>query len=60
MQADLDIGTLRVWVDGKLLPLGWAGGVKGRMRWAVSFFAGGDSIQIMHNPELEPIQPALV
>ena len=54
MEADLDKGTLRFWVDGKQHGPGWSSGVTGRLRWAVSLFYKGAAVQIVPTPELQP------
>ena len=54
MEADLDKGTLRFWVDGKQHGLGYMGGVQGRLRWAVSVFYKGGAAEIVPTPELQP------
>ena len=41
MEADLDKGTLRFWVDGKQHSPGFMSGVEGRVRWAVTVFRKG-------------------
>ena len=53
MEADLDKGTLRFWVDGKPHGPGWSSGVTGRLRWAVSLYYKGNSVQIVPTPELQ-------
>lgn len=55
MQADFDQGSLRIWIDGKLCKYGWHSGVKGKLRWGVSFNNSPESIQIVPNPELEQL-----
>ena len=57
MEADLDKGTLRFWVDGKLHGPGWGSGVTGRLRWAVSLYCKGNAVQIVPTPELQPWTP---
>jgi hypothetical protein len=57
MEADLDKGTLRFWVDGKPHGPGWSSGVTGRLRWAVSLFYKGAAVQIVPTPELQPWTP---
>ncbi len=47
MEADLDKGTLRFWVDGKPHGPGWGSGVAGRLRWAVSLYRKGAAVQIV-------------
>jgi hypothetical protein len=54
MEADLDKGTLRFWVDGKPHGPGPSSGVTGRLRWAVSLFYKGNAVQIVPTPELQP------
>jgi hypothetical protein len=54
MEADLDKGTLRFWVDGKHHGLGWSSGVTGRLRWAVCLYCKGGAVQIVPTPELQP------
>ena len=53
MEADLDKGTLRFWVDGKPRGPGWDSGVAGRLRWAVSVGIEGAAVQIVQTPELQ-------
>ena len=53
MEADLDKGTLRFWVDGKPHGPGWSSGVTGRLRWAVSLGWKGGAIEIVPTPELQ-------
>ena len=36
MEADLDKGTLRFWLDGQPHGPGWSSGVKGKLRWSVN------------------------
>jgi hypothetical protein len=57
MEADLDKGTLRFWVDGKPHGPGWSSGVTGRLRWAVSLYYKGAAVQIVPTPELQPWTP---
>ena len=57
MEADLDKGTLRFWVDGKPHGPGWSSGVTGRLRWAVCMFDKGGAVQIVPTPELQPWTP---
>ncbi len=54
MQVDLDKGTLRFWVGGKLHGPGYTYGVTGQVQWAVTMYRQGDSAQIVPTPELEP------
>ena len=54
MEADLDKGTLRFWVDGKPHGPGWSSGVTGRLRWAVCLYYKGTAVQIVPTPELQP------
>ena len=54
MEADLDKGTLRFWVDGKQHGPGYSSGVAGRLRWAVSLHWKGGAIEIVPTPELQP------
>ncbi len=56
MEADLDKGTLRFWVDGKPHGPGWSSGVTGRLRWAVCLFYKGGAVQIVPTPELQRAQ----
>jgi hypothetical protein len=56
MEADLDKGTLRFWVDGKPQGPGWDSGVTGRLRWAMSSQCN-DAVQIVPTPELQPWTP---
>ena len=57
MEADLDKGTLRFWVDGKPHGPGWGSGVTGRLRWAVSMYYKGGAAEIVPTPELQPWTP---
>ena len=58
MEADLDKGTLRFWLDGKPHgPPGWSSGVAGRLRWAVSVYHKGAAVEIVPTPELQPWTP---
>jgi hypothetical protein len=54
MEADLDKGTLRFWVDGVPHGPGVSHGVTGRLRWAVSLFCTGGSVKIVPTPDLQP------
>jgi hypothetical protein len=54
MEADLDKGTLRFWVDDKPHGPGWGSGVTGRLRWAVCLYGKGAAVQIVPTPELQP------
>jgi hypothetical protein len=54
MEADLDKGTLRFWVDGKQHGPGFMSGVQGRVRWAVSMYYKGEAAEIVPTPELQP------
>jgi hypothetical protein len=54
MEADLDQGTLRFWVDGKPHGPGRGSGVTGRLRWAVMLYFKGGAVQIVPTPELQP------
>jgi hypothetical protein len=54
MEADLDKGTLRFWVNGKQHGLGFVSGVEGRLRWAVILFDKGTAVEIVPTPELQP------
>ena len=53
MEADLDKGTLRFWVDGKPHGPGWSSGMTGRLRWAVCLYHKGNAVEIMPTPELQ-------
>ena len=53
MEADLDKGTLRFWVDGKPHGSGWSSGVTGRLRWAVCLCWKGGAVEIVPTPELQ-------
>ena len=53
MEADLDKGTLRFWVDGKPHGPGYSSGVTGRLRWAVCLYFKGAAVQIVPTPELQ-------
>ena len=51
-------GSLEIWIDGKVSNEGyWNSGVEGKMRWAVNYNHpdAGNKIQIVSNPELEPL-----
>jgi hypothetical protein len=52
MEADLDKGTLRFWVDGKQHGPGYGSGVTGRLRWAVCLCYKGGAVQIVQNCSL--------
>jgi hypothetical protein len=54
MEADLDKGTLRFWVDGKQHGPGFMNGVEGRVRWAESICRKGAAVEIVPTPELQP------
>jgi hypothetical protein len=54
MEADLDKGMLRFWVDGKQHGPGYMSGVEGRVRWAVSMYCKGGAAEIVPTPELQP------
>ena len=54
MEADLDTGTLRFWVDGVPRGPGWGSGVAGRLRWAVCVGYKGGAVEIVPTPELQP------
>jgi hypothetical protein len=54
MEADLDKGTLRFWVDGKQHGPGYSSRVEGRVRWAVSMHRKGGAAEIVPTPELQP------
>jgi hypothetical protein len=53
MEADLDKGTLRFWVDGKPHGPGHSSGVTGRLRWAVCLFCKSAAVEIVPTPELQ-------
>ena len=53
MEADLNKGTLRFWVDGKPHGTGHNSGVTGRLRWAVSLAEESHGVQIVPTPELQ-------
>merc|ERR1719162_454273 len=57
LEADLDKGTLRFWLDGQPHGPGWSSGVKGKLRWSVSMFYKGAAVQIVPTPELQPWTP---
>jgi hypothetical protein len=57
MEADLDKGTLRFWVDGKPHGPGRGSGVTGRLRWAVCLYRKGGVVEIVPTPELQPWTP---
>jgi hypothetical protein len=52
MEADLDRGTLRFWVDGKQFT-SYNSGVKGRVRWAVGLGCHTSAVQIVPTPEMD-------
>ena len=54
MEADLDKGTLRFWVDGKPRGPGRCSGMTGRLRWAVTLYYKGGAVEIVPTPELQP------
>jgi hypothetical protein len=54
MEADLDKGTLRFWVDGKPHGPGHSSGVTGRLRWVASLCYKGGAVEIVPTPELQP------
>jgi len=54
MEADLDKGTLRFWVDGKPHGPGWSSGVTGRLCWAVCLYYKG-AVEIVPTPELQQV-----
>ena len=54
MEADLDKGTLRFWVDGKQHGLDFVSGVEGRVRWAASVCCKGGAVEMVPTPELQP------
>ena len=56
MEADLDKGTLRFWVDGKPHGPGWSSGVTGRLRWSVCLCCKGTAVEIVPTPELQRAQ----
>jgi hypothetical protein len=53
IEANLEAGTLRFWVDGKARGPGHTSGVTGRLRFAVTVGYIGCSVQIVPTPELE-------
>jgi hypothetical protein len=55
MEADLDKGTLKFWVDGKQHGPGRRSGVTGRLHWAVSLYHSGAAALIVPTPELQPL-----
>jgi hypothetical protein len=57
MEADLDKGTLRIWVDGKQHGPGHSSGVTGRLRWAVCLGYKSMAVQIVPTPELQAWTP---
>ena len=57
MEADLDKGTLRFWLDGQPRGPGWSSGVKGKLRWSVNMHYEGQAVQIVPTPELQPWAP---
>ena len=54
MEAHLEKGTLRFWVDGKQHGPGFMSGVEGRVRWAASVCYKGAAAEIVPTPELQP------
>jgi hypothetical protein len=53
LQVDFDQGTIRFWVDGIPHRYCYSGGVSGPLRWAVSMYNVGDSVQIVPDPALK-------
>jgi hypothetical protein len=60
VEADLDKGTLRFWVDGKQHGLGWSSGVTGRLRWAVCIVNEGGVVEILPTPPQQPWSASLI
>jgi hypothetical protein len=60
MEADLDKGTLRFWVDGKPHGPGYNSGVQGRLRWAVSMRRKDGAVEIVQTPELQPCTQMMI
>jgi hypothetical protein len=54
MEADLDKGTLRFWLNGKQFGPGFVSGVHGRLRWATSMAYKGSAVEIVPTPERQP------
>ena len=52
IEADLDRGALRYWVDGKQFT-SYTSGVKGRMPWAVGLGCHTSAVQIVPTSELD-------
>jgi hypothetical protein len=50
MEADLDAGTLKYWVNGKKRGPGHTNGVTGRVKWAVMAYWKGNYVQIVPTP----------
>ena len=53
MQLDTDSGTLKFWVDGKLLGPGYTSGVTGPLRCATAVLETGSAVEIVPTPELQ-------
>ena len=56
MKVDMDVGTLKFWVDGKPHGPGYTSGVTGPLCWAINVFRKG-SVEIVPTPELQPWAP---
>ena len=57
MEVDLDVGTLKFWVDGKPHGSGWTSGVTGPVQVvAKMFWSNAGSIHIVPTPELQPYE----
>jgi hypothetical protein len=54
MEADMDKGTLRFWVDGKQHGPSYMSGVQDRVRWAVGLCYKGAAVEIVPTQELQP------
>jgi hypothetical protein len=54
MEADLDKGTLRFWVDGKPHGPVYSSGMTGCLRWTVCLAYKSGAVQIVATPELQP------
>ena len=53
LEADLDVGTLRFWVNGKPHGCGFKNGVTGKLKWAIGAGYRKSSAQIVPTPDLE-------
>jgi hypothetical protein len=58
MEANVDSGTIRFWLDGKQHGPGYTSGATGKLRWAISLYKTLQSVQIVPTPELQPYSAA--